>query len=128
MVIIVPRQIKYGVSKASDATRVSLLLDLPLDIRLLVLEVLFTLPDGIQLDYSTPSGKDSLINPSTKSKIELFVALLVTCRQLYTESVKILYGKNRFYFSVSPPQSGVWVEPRKAKSWINSLGHSAVFL
>jgi hypothetical protein len=90
--------ITYGVSKAQNPAKLSLFLDLPLDIRLLLLEDMFIYPSGISLRCKVSIG----LQPQTKTdnpslfQIQSSVGLLSTCRQLHSEILKILYSRNQF--------------------------------
>jgi hypothetical protein len=115
--------IPYRVSRKQDPTKFSLLLDSPLDVRLLLLEAMFIHNDSISMTFSYSRMKHIL--PSSSLEIAGFAGLLLSCRQLYCEAVKILFARNRFQISSEFPDFGCWPDFNVMELFMDVLGSNA---
>ncbi|CAO2658133.1 Nn.00g073930.m01.CDS01 [Neocucurbitaria sp. VM-36] len=98
----------------------SFLVDLPREMRNLVYGHLLELPDPIVIQYlpDQSSGLGTLeddnhtsetvwphrITSESRAEVQSVLDILGTCRQLYHETIGILYGRNAFIFGCDPKQ------------------------
>jgi hypothetical protein len=84
-------------------------LDLPIELRLAIFEIIFTVPATvlIQPPVTGHHGDDPAVTSTPIPYIELLprpdipINLLLTCRQICTDALPILYGRNTFQFEFS---------------------------
>ncbi|KAF2006653.1 hypothetical protein P154DRAFT_615367 [Amniculicola lignicola CBS 123094] len=145
MAKLLPNSVQHGESTPQDKSRPSFL-GLPRELQIMILEAMFLVPGGIILRgneknrpprnyfslWDVPPhyhGSASLIQVRTFSQI------LLNCRQLYSDVIRILYSDNHFYFSYQQPrpEDGIdmfpWcTETLAASMWLDSIGRNMQFL
>ncbi|KAF2107532.1 hypothetical protein BDV96DRAFT_588887 [Lophiotrema nucula] len=126
--------VDHAISNPQDSSRLSMILDLPLDIRLLLLDTMFKTLEPITICFAFPSENLDIYETRGLWQIRGFSGFLFTCHQLYAEARKILYHSNRFYLSGlykglgrSPGTDHNWEVPQAA-IWLDRLGNNAQFL
>lgn len=117
-------------SSKQNKSHLSLLLDLPLDIRLTLLETVFRISGGVTIIYTRGvSVRGDLSHVIANDHLAFFIPLLRSCRQLHSEIVKILYGRNRFFIATrytDPKGSQVgYSEAEHSEIWLKGIGRNA---
>jgi len=106
-------------SKPADPTAWSFL-GLPGEIRNGIYEALFKMSDPIKIVREGLECKER----HSDSTVVLGTSLLVSCQQIYTEAIGILYGQNIFLF-ISKSTDDTYVPLEEVAGWLTGIGRLA---